>query len=710
MCRTRAVSRKFVLKQWGRFRHSLGAQIARGHSWLAAQQLTRKALDRSFLVGLLAVVALIIWFKPDVFAARAWAMSILAVVILLLAAATYYRVARSIYPKAFPSQIRIKPFMSLREKSAYSGKALARLLKLTIQPPDKSEEAPPSRVELEAKVPAFNVSVAGATIPLDFIWGTVMRWILGPAYTVEGIVSNSGRTIILEAWSYECAVQWRAESSAEPESDPLRTAIADLADQMKVAFGHYRELRDTCTTQRRYGEAIYVAEQLNKVEQGTGIRLAYLYLSAGRLDKAETTLNDAQERSKDVQVRSQASLGLAFGRSARGRHSEAIALLKKIRQGLEAQTAKLVVARVLSYRKKFRSAQKILQSLATDIEGRLESLLKAELLALSVGALRLKRYDLDEEEQLRLYADLVDLAQSYGRLGRCAEELDDRELAKRSYDLAAEVSTRRALLWVPYHVVAADLSTWLKDLARYDQGRYDKAIDANDRQFRDAYDYYRENPRDAAALTNMAWAVAGNVACLAAEVEIAKGELDDVEVRQQVIEHAEEAAGLLQSIPEEQWQAVMSEAEKHSKAGGEREVKSRHAIKPLSKEQTGELVQLVANLRRIRGPVSDTALISAIARRKQSDEKAQRYFKKLAQTGDDANMAEALFGLACVHATCERYDEALDHLKEAIEYIENIKNIARIAADLKVLREDERYRGTFEKLVQWDRTPVANAQ
>jgi hypothetical protein len=197
MCRTRAVSREFLLKQWGRFRHWLGAQIARGHSWLAAQQLTRKALDRSFLVGLLAVVALIIWFKPDVFAARAWALSIFVAVILLLAAATYYRLARSIYPKEFPQRIRIRPFTSLREKSTYSGQALARLLELAMQPPDKSDEAPPpSHVGLQPKAPSFNVSVAGATISLDFIWGIVERWILGPAYTVEGIVSSSGRTII----------------------------------------------------------------------------------------------------------------------------------------------------------------------------------------------------------------------------------------------------------------------------------------------------------------------------------------------------------------------------------------------------------------------------------------------------------------------------------------------------------------------------------
>jgi|EndMetStandDraft_8_1072994.scaffolds.fasta_scaffold24211_3 tetratricopeptide (TPR) repeat protein len=710
MCRTLAVSRDLLLKQWGRFRHWLGAQMARGHSWLAAQQLTRKALDRTFLVGLLAVVALIIWFKPDVFAARAWAMSILVVVILLLAAATYYRLARSIYPKEFPQRIRIRPFTSLREKSTYSGHALARLLEQAMRAPDKSKEAPPSQVGLEPKAPSFNVSVAGATISLDFIWGIVERWILGPAYTVEGIVSNSGRTIVLEAWSYERAVQWRAVSSAEPESDPLRTAIADLAEKMKVAFGHYRELRDTYTTQRRYGNAIFVAEQLNKAEQGTGITLAHLYLSAGQLDQAETALKDAREKSKDVQVLSGALLGLAFVRSAKGRHSEAIARLKKVRQGREAQTAKSFVARVLYYRKKFRSAQKILESLATDIEGSLERLLKTEVLALSVGALRLKRDDLDEEEQNRLYVDLTDLALSYGTLGRCAEELGDRELAKRSYGLAAEVSMRRAHLWVPYHAVASDLGIWLKDLARCDPGRYDEAIDANDWQFRDAYDYYRENPLDAGALTNMAWAVAGKVACLAAKVAIKKGELDDVEVPQQVIEHAEEAAGLLQFVPEEQWQAVTLEAEKHSKAGGEREVKSRHAIKPLSKEQTGEFAQLVANLLRVKDPVSATALIIAIARRKQSDEKAQRYFKKLAQTGDDANTAEAFFGLACVHATCERYDEALDHLKQAIGYIEDIKNRAWIAADLKVLREDERYREKFAKLVKWDRTPVSNAQ
>ena len=597
----------------------------------------------------------------------------------------------------------------VREKSAYSGQAVARLLGLAMQPPDKSEEAPSSRVDLEAKVPSFNVTIAGTTIPLDFIWERVERWILGPAYTVEGIVSSSGRTIILEAWSYEGAAQWRAVSNAEPESDPLRTAIADLADQMKIEYGHYRELTDTRMDQRRYGDAIYFCKRLDKAEQGTGLGLSFLYLGAGWLDEAESTLKDVLEKSKDGHIQSQALLGLAFGRAARGRHSEAIELLRKVGQGREAQVAKLGVAQILSYRKKFTSAQKILRSVCADIEGGLERLLEAEFASLSVRALRSKLDDLDDESRQRLYIDLQDLADSYGTLGRCAEELDDPKQAEQNYGFAAAVLQRRAIFWVPYHRAAANCGIWLKDVARYDKGKYDEAIDANDRQFRDAYDYYRENPRDAAALTNMAWAVAGNVACLAAKVEIAKSELND-EVRQQVIDHAEQAAGLLRSVPEEHWHAVISEAEKHSSAGGEGEVKSRYAIKPLSREQTGEFARLVANLLRVMDPVLASTFISDIARRKQSDEKAQRYFKKLAQTGEDANAAEGLFGLACVHATCERYDQALHYLAQGIEYDEHLKNRAQVNADLKVLRGSEGYREEFVKLVQWDRTSVANAQ
>jgi hypothetical protein len=514
MCRTRAVSREFLLKQWGRFRHWLGAQIARGHSWLAAPRVTRKGLHRGFLVGL-AVVALMLWYNRDWFAALTWAASILPLLILLLLAAfCYYQLARIIFPKAFPPRIRIKPFLSLQEKSAYSGQAVARLLGLAMQPPDKSEEAPSSRVDLEAKVPSFNVTVAGTTIPLDFIWERVERWILGPAHTVEGIVSSSGRTIILEAWSYEGAAQWRAESDAEPESDPLRTAIADLADQMKMEYGHYRELTATRMDQRRYGDAIYFCKRLDKAEQGTGLGLSFLYLSAGWLDEAESTLKDVLEKSTDGHIQSQALLGLAFGRAARGRHSEAIELLRRVGQGREAQVAKLGVAQILSYRKKFRSAQRILRSVCADIEGGLERLLEAEFASLSVRALRSKLDDLDDESRQRLYIDLQDLADSYGTLGRCAEELDDPKQAEQNYGFAAAVLQRRAIFWVPYHRAAADRGIWLKDLARYDKGKYDEAIDANDRQFRDAYDYYRENPRDAAALTNMALAVAGNVACL----------------------------------------------------------------------------------------------------------------------------------------------------------------------------------------------------
>jgi hypothetical protein len=116
MCRTRAVSREFLLKQWGRFRHWLGAQIARGHSWLAAPRVTRKGLHRGFLVGL-AVVALMLWYNRDWFAALTWAASILPLLILLLLAAfCYYQLARIIFPKAFPPRIRIKPFLSLQDK------------------------------------------------------------------------------------------------------------------------------------------------------------------------------------------------------------------------------------------------------------------------------------------------------------------------------------------------------------------------------------------------------------------------------------------------------------------------------------------------------------------------------------------------------------------------------------------------------------------
>jgi hypothetical protein len=178
----------------------------------------------------------------------------------------------------------------------------------------------------------------------------------------------------------------------------------------------------------------------------------------------------------------------------------------------------LEAARVLSYRKKFRGAKKLLQSLSTDIECRLEHLLKAKLRALSVEALRSKRDNLDEGDQVQLYIDLGDLADLHGNLGRCAEELDEPEQAQLGYRFAAAVLVQRSSLWIPYHLTAANIGIWLEDLARYNPDMYDIAIDANNRQFQDAYDYYRENPKDCSALMNMAWAVAGNVSCLAGKL------------------------------------------------------------------------------------------------------------------------------------------------------------------------------------------------
>jgi hypothetical protein len=257
-----------LLRLWTPIRAWLAAQATKNCSWLVeninnrysrfAKRIARKYLDWTFGIGFLTLILLIIYFKPDLFGAKPWPGIFWMVSGLLSSAAIYYLLARTIFPKAFPQRIRIRAFTPLREKSTYNGQAIARLLELEMQPPDKSKEAP-SRVGSEPKVPSVNVSLAGTTIPLDFIWGRIDRWISGPIYTIEGIISESDRAITIDAWSTERAVHWRARSSPDLDCDPWRSAIVDLADQVRDSFGHYQELRDKRVDKSRYQESIYLA-------------------------------------------------------------------------------------------------------------------------------------------------------------------------------------------------------------------------------------------------------------------------------------------------------------------------------------------------------------------------------------------------------------------------------------------------------------------
>ena len=232
------------------------------------------------MVALVAVV----YFRPELLGIQKWTKYIWVTSGVLILPAVYFVLARRIFPKAFSDRIRIRTFTALDDKTNYNTSALARMLELEMQPAVPSKEAR-SRVGTQPDVLPIKISLAGATVPLDFIWKRIDQWILGPIYVIEGIISESHDGITIEAWCTERSYRWRANSSSYPKSDPLKTAILSLADQIKASFGHNQDLATNYEAQHRYGSAIYYCQKLDRDEQGT--TLAYLYLNAGRVDEAE---------------------------------------------------------------------------------------------------------------------------------------------------------------------------------------------------------------------------------------------------------------------------------------------------------------------------------------------------------------------------------------------------------------------------------------
>src|SRR5262249_34120121 len=156
---------------------------------------------------------------------------------------------------------------------------------------------------------------------------------------------------------------------------------------------------------------------------------------------------------------------------------------------------------------------------------------------------------------------------------------------------------------------------------------------------------------DLSALMGMAWAKAGDLGCYVKKLELAT-ELDSADDRQQVLMVSEQLAQL---IPREQWQAVMAQASKRANLAGEQ---GEEMIRTefLNNEQTKQAINLVKvlDLRRVLD------VMDLIQDRNQSDKFAKQYFTQLARIADSATIkAEGRFGLACVHAICGRYSEAL---------------------------------------------------
>lgn len=519
---------------------------------------------------------------------------------------------------------------------------------------------------------------------------------LGPIFTIEGIVSENDGEVTIDAWSNEPGFRWQAKSCKHPESNPLRTALHSLADQMRESFGHYQELTDKFEAQHRYETAIYYCQQLDKAEQGA--TLGYLYLNAGQLADAESSFR-ALENDEKEEVRMEGLLGLGLVSAARGEHLEAISLLLKVRGDLETR-ARLDEATVLCYRCDFRAAREHLEKLAPVIEDSLRTLLGVERFGLAPAILLSQIRNLIEEQWVKVHNWLWNIADLYGSLGRCLHELGEPEQSKQNYWLAIEVLHQLSLITEPYHQIALTLGVRLEDLSEHDEAMlyYDDCLE-------DATDKYREDPDDVYALTNIAWAIAGNLGCLVKNLEHALARFEDSEAGQRVLEDAEQIAHLLQDVPKEWWQAVVVQAVIQSRRNVEQGEGIVEPIGPLSTEDVNELLWVLQDVGRVTGGLELQVLLRLVGwiiDRNQNDQLAQEYFRQLEQKTEMCHQAEACFGLACVHAIHHRYEMALDYLELAISYAPELKNRARLDEDLRSLHDLE----GFWKLVQWSGSPI----
>jgi tetratricopeptide (TPR) repeat protein len=654
--------------------------------------MTRKYIDSIFWGTFVAVLIGILWFKPDWLPLQTWLRFIWVVAFILLVPTVFYLLARWRFPDAFPDRIRIRPFIPLDSKTLYNGAAIARLLDLEMQTPELSKEAR-SRVGPEQSAAPVEVKIAGTSIPLDFIWSRVDQWLFGPISFINGIVAESEGRVTLQAWSNGGIPRWRATSSMQDWGDPLRSAICFLADAIRDEFGHNKELRDKYEKQHRFDLAIYYCERLNKKDQGAD--LAYLYFNAGRIDDAERAFECLLKNSGE-EVSAEARRGLALVSTARGDYKKALDLLRNIHGDVEAR-AKLDEATVLCYTQDFAQAINVLEKLARTTEASSGRLLGGSFFDLSIEATQSKLTKLKDKDWLKAYNDLWNLAELYGTLGRCYGELGHPDEASQTYSSAIKVLYQlSAISQQPYHQVALDLGVRFEDL-----GLYDNAMESYNECLEDAEKAFREDPEDVFALTDIAWAYAGSLACSVKKLNEELQNRTNNELRGEVERSVEELGSLLRDEPDEVWRSVFVDSDpKQISLGGSNS---------LSEERAASIRNTVAELTRTCSNLDGQSLrllIENVVNRDLLEVESQKSFTRLLQKGSPSHIAEALFGFACVDAIRFRSDRAVAYVGSALNYAPYLRNRARLDEDLRVFRGNE----GFEQLLQWENVSLLNDQ
>lgn len=647
--------------------------------------MNRRKIDNGFLV-LLVVLVLVTTFTGvglDLNLKSVWPAGLW--VALLLSPCVYYAVARRIYPDLFPPRFRLTPFCKLDDRTPYRGESIARLLELELRPPVRSESEPkairvaggPIRVRMpeEQSLPP-SITLAGTTIPLGFFWRALDRWMFGPIQTVEGIIGSSDTNVTLEAWTTDGRYRWKAQSLPRAGADLLSSALQELSDMIRLSFHRYLELAEDFEDQGRVGLAVEMRQKLPK----QGLELGYLYLRLGQIEDAAKMFSKLEEPFSVDCIR-----GLALAKVARGRYDEAKALLQD--QLSDELWSKSDVADILMFKSDFSAARTLLDQSTQGLVQRMASRLKVASNDLEERLERLK-----EEELVDVYPDLFLLAEVLGRLGRCCEEIEDADAASRHY-----LACHNVLLvlnnFKPAHQSALDIGLRLEDL-----GLYSQAVAAYDESIEDAAEVYRNNPNHFDALTNLAWALAGKLACLNLQIGEALENVEDDPLREQVLDCAQELTSILSQTPEEQWlPALLAGIAQFTPS--ERE----EPDKPVEGTKTPELEAIgtaLAPLFEGNGTINVSWLMISVRMLSLADETSEMSearFLELSRASDACNIAEGYFGAACLYAIQGDDDQAIDFLQTAILYLPEIRNRAKLDKDLRSLSK----RQDFAELVSW---------
>jgi hypothetical protein len=217
----------------------------------------------------------------------------------------------------------------------------------------------------------------------------------------------------------------------------------------------------------------------------------------------------------------------------------------------------------------------------------------------------------------------------------------------------------------------------------------------------EAQKHYQEDPQDIYALTNMAWAATGNLACaMKKTIYDPLSNLDDIDVQQQVDNDARQLSSLLIKIPEDQWYSIVIAALEYPRGKSKTD---KILFEPVDELSSNEIEPIATLLKRMSEltQIPDTQhimeFVILITKGHQAEILARQYFQILMYQRDRCHRAEAYFGLACIEVIISNYEIAMVYLMYAFTELPELRNRARLDEDLRVLRNREDFQG----LVAW---------